>query len=158
VVSKKAGFDGSSTSLSKAIPAALVEYGLDGSALKIRDGSGLSDKNAVPPQYVAQLMIKIRNGEKDLDVIYSSLPVAGQTGTLAGRFVGPNEIARGRVIAKTGWLDAEYALAGIVKAKDGTELAFAFYSIHPGIAPDAKDAQDTLATALYRCGDNLSNN
>ncbi|TAL45974.1 MAG: D-alanyl-D-alanine carboxypeptidase/D-alanyl-D-alanine-endopeptidase [Salinibacterium sp.] len=158
IVSKKTGFDGSSTSLASAIPAALVEYGLDNSGLKIRDGSGLSALNAVPPQYVAQLMIKIKNGEKNLDIIYSSLPVAGQTGTLAGRFVGANAVARGKVIAKTGWLDAEYSLAGIVNAEDGSTIAFAFYSIRGGISADAKEAQDTLATALYRCGDNLSNN
>jgi D-alanyl-D-alanine carboxypeptidase/D-alanyl-D-alanine-endopeptidase (penicillin-binding protein 4) len=158
VVSKSLGFNGSSSSLAQAIPGALVPFGLDTTTITIRDGSGLSDLNAVPPQFVTALMIKVRANEKDLGVIYSSMPVSGQSGSLASRFNGPNEIAAGSVIAKTGWLDSEYSLAGIVNAADGTPLSFAFYSIRDGITDDAKEAQDTLATALFSCGDNLSNN
>ncbi|MDP3207656.1 MAG: D-alanyl-D-alanine carboxypeptidase, partial [Rhodoglobus sp.] len=83
---------------------------------------------------------------------------AGQSGSLYSRFNGSNAIAAGSVIAKTGWLDSEYSLAGIVNAADGTPLSFAFYSIRDGITSDAKEAQDTLATGLFSCGDNLSNN
>ncbi len=158
VVSKTMGFDGSSSSLAQAIPGALVEYGLDTTTVTIRDGSGLSDLNAVSPQFVTSLMIKVRANEKNLGLIYSSLPVAGQSGTLGSRFTGNNAIAAGHVIAKTGWLDSEYSLAGIVNAADGTPLSFAFYSIRDGITSDAKEAQDTLATGLFSCGDNLSNN
>jgi D-alanyl-D-alanine carboxypeptidase/D-alanyl-D-alanine-endopeptidase (penicillin-binding protein 4) len=158
VVSKSMGFNGSSASLAQAIPGALVEYGLTTTELTIRDGSGLSDLNAVSPQFVTQLMIKIRANEKNLGTIYSSLPVSGKTGTLATRFNGANEIATGAIIAKTGWLDTEYSLAGVVNAADGTPLAFAFYSIRDKIPAAAKEAQDTLATALFTCGDNLSNN
>ena len=158
VVSKTMGFDGSSTSLGQAIPGALTEYKLPTTTIVIRDGSGLSDLNAVPPEFVAKLMALVNARTKDLGVVYDSLPVAGESGTLAGRFNGPNEVAAGKVIAKTGWLDAEYSLAGIIKAADGSTLVFAFYSIRDGIDSDAKEAQDTLATAVYNCGDNLSNN
>jgi len=158
VTSVALGFDGSSASLALAIPQALATYGLDVSNVGIRDGSGLSDLNAVSPQFITSLMIKIRADESGLGLIYGALPVAGQSGTLASRFTGANEIARGSVIAKTGWLDAAYTLAGIVNSSDGTPLAFAFYSIRDGISSDAKQAQDSLATALFICGDNLSNN
>lgn len=158
VTSVALGFDGSSASLAQAIPNALSAYGLDVSGISIRDGSGLSDLNAVSPQFVTALMIKVRAGEANLGVIYGALPIAGQSGTLASRFTGANEIARGSVIAKTGWLDAAYTLAGIVNSSDGTPLAFAFYSIRDGISSDAREAQDSLATALFICGDNLSNN
>ncbi len=158
VVSKAMGFDGSSTSLAQAIPGALVAYGLDTTKVTVRDGSGLSDLNAVSPQFITTLMTKVRAGDKDLGVLYSSLPVAGVSGSLASRFTGPNAIAAGNVIAKTGWLDTEYSLGGIINAADGTPLAFAFYSIRDGITEDAKEAQDTLAAAMFSCGDNLSNN
>lgn len=158
VVSKTMGFNGSSASLGQAIPGALTEYGLPTTLITIRDGSGLSDLNAVSPQFVTLLMAKVLAGQKDLGIILSSLPVAGKSGTLAGRFDGPNSIADGAVIAKTGWLDAEYSLGGIIHAADGTPLVFAFYSIRDGITDDAKDAQDTLATGVFSCGDNLSNN
>lgn len=157
VTSKLSGFDGSSSSLGLAIPAALQGYGLDVTRVTIRDGSGLSDLNAVAPQYVAQLMIKIRAGEKSLGTIYSALPVAGQSGTLASRFTGANSIAAGNVVAKTGWLDAAYTLAGIVQSQDGTPLAFMITSIRDGITADAKEAQDTLVAGFFICGDNLSN-
>ena len=37
-------------------------------------------------------------------------------------------------------------------------FAFAFYAIGEGIGSDARAALDTLTTAVYKCGDNLSNN
>ena len=158
VVSKASGFDGSSSSLALAIPVALQAYGLDVTRVTIRDGSGLSDLNAVSPQFMTQLFIKIRANESGLGLIYSNLPVAGQSGTLASRFTGDNAKAAGAVIAKTGWLDSEYSLSGVINAADGTPLTFAFYSIADGIGSSAKEAQDTLAAAVFSCGDNLSNN
>ena len=158
VTSKAMGFDGSSTSLGQAIPGALVEYGLNISGVIVRDGSGLSDLNSVSPQFMTSLMVKVHLPEKDLDIVYSALPVGGVSGTLADRFNGSNAIAAGKVIAKSGWLDSAYTLAGIVNAADGTPLSFAIYSIRDDISSDAKDAQDTFVTGLFSCGDNLSKN
>jgi D-alanyl-D-alanine carboxypeptidase/D-alanyl-D-alanine-endopeptidase (penicillin-binding protein 4) len=157
VTSKAMGFDGSSSSLGLAIPSALQAYNLDVTKVTIRDGSGLSDLNAVSPQFVSQLMIKVRAGEASLGVIYEALPVAGISGTLASRFTGANAIAAGNVVAKTGWLDSAYSLGGIVQAQDGTPLSFMVTSILDGISADAKEAQDSFVTGLFLCGDNLSN-
>ena len=79
-----------------------------------------------------------------------------ESGSLAARFTGENGVARGSVIAKTGWIDTAYSLGGVINAKDGTRLTFAFYAIGD-VRDDAKLALDTLATAVYNCGDNLSN-
>jgi D-alanyl-D-alanine carboxypeptidase/D-alanyl-D-alanine-endopeptidase (penicillin-binding protein 4) len=157
VVSVKSGFGGSAASLQQAIPAALKGYGVPVDALVIKDGSGLSEANAVPPEYVARLMVKILAGEQNLSVVYNSLPVAGKTGSLASRFTGANAVARGNVVAKTGWIDTAYTLGGIVKASDGTPLTFAFYAIGDGISDTAKAAIDTLTTSVFQCGNNLSN-
>ncbi len=157
VTSKAVGFDGSSSSLGLAIPTALQAYGLDLSKVTIRDGSGLSDLNAVSPQWMSQLMIKVRAGEGNLGIIYESLPVAGISGTLSSRFTGSNSIAAGNVVAKTGWLDSAYTLSGIVQAQDGTPLSFMITSIRDGISSDAKEAQDSVVTGFFLCGDNLSN-
>ncbi len=158
VTSKTMGFDGSSVSLAQAIPGGLFEYGLDTSEVTIRDGSGLSDLNAVSPQFMTTLMSKLRANEKDLGIIYSALPVSGQSGSLADRFTGANSIAVGKVIAKTGWLDSAYTLSGVVNAADGTPMSFAIYSIRADISSDAKQAHDTFVTGLFSCGDNLSTN
>jgi D-alanyl-D-alanine carboxypeptidase/D-alanyl-D-alanine-endopeptidase (penicillin-binding protein 4) len=157
VVSVKSGADGSAKSLKTVLPAALAGYGLDTSKLKIRDGSGLSTKNGVSPKFVTQLLREIYDGPHKLRYVYNGLSVAGRTGSLASRFTGSAAVARGSVWAKTGWLDTEYSLAGIVKAKDGTRMAFAFYAIRNGISPSAKVALDNLVAGVYRCGSRLSN-
>ncbi|GAB2452541.1 hypothetical protein GCM10027029_11590 [Conyzicola lurida] len=157
VVSVKSGFGGSAASLQQAIPAALAGYGVPVDKLTIKDGSGLSEASGVPPEYVAKLMVKILAGGQNLNVVYNSLPVAGKSGSLASRFTGANAVARGSVIAKTGWIDTAYTLGGVIKAADGTPLTFAFYAIGDGIGDNAKGAIDTLAASVYNCGDNLSN-
>lgn len=157
VTSRVAGSDGSSASLAKVIPAALANYGLLTSGVTIRDGSGLSNDNAVPATFVAQLMAKVAGGQQSLDVIYDSLPIAGRTGTLASRFSGANAVARGAVNAKTGWIKTEYALAGVVHAQDGTTLSFAFYALG-AINSRTQPALDTITTGVFKCGNNLANN
>lgn len=157
ITSKQSALNGSAASLQQAIPSALRTYGILATGLTIKDGSGLSAGNAVPPAVVTQLLLAMNSGAPNLDVVARGLPVAGESGSLASRFTGDNAVARGRVAAKTGWIDGEYSLAGMVTAADGTVLAFAFYAIRPDIGSDARAALDTLATAVFHCGDNLSN-
>jgi D-alanyl-D-alanine carboxypeptidase/D-alanyl-D-alanine-endopeptidase (penicillin-binding protein 4) len=157
VVSVRSSMGGSAASLQQAIPAALETFDLNADALVIKDGSGLSEANGVPPAFVAQLMVKVMNGEGNLSAVYNALPVAGETGSLASRFTGANAVATGSVIAKTGWIDTAYTLGGVVHAADGTALTFAFYAIGDGITDGARAALDTLATGVFNCGDNLSN-
>jgi D-alanyl-D-alanine carboxypeptidase/D-alanyl-D-alanine-endopeptidase (penicillin-binding protein 4) len=107
---------------------------------------------------MTEFMRTVREGAAGLDVVAQGLPVAGQSGTLASRFTGDNAVARGQVTAKTGWIDTAYTLAGYLTAADGTPLAFTFYAIGEGIGSDARAALDTLTTAVFTCGDNLSNN
>ena len=155
--SKVAGNNGSSASLAQVIPAALAKYGLSTTGVSIRDGSGLSSNNAVPAAFVAQLMAKVSAGQQNLNLVYDALPISGKTGTLAGRFTGANAVARGAVNAKTGWIKTEYSLAGVVHATDGATLAFAFYALG-AINSRTIPALDTVTTALFKCGNNLSNN
>ncbi len=157
VTSKAAGGDGSAASLATVIPAALANYNLVTTGVTIRDGSGLSNDNAVSASFVAQLMAKVAGGQQNLDVIYGALPIAGRTGTLANRFTGSNAAARGAIVAKTGWIKTEYSLAGVVNSADGTQLAFAFYALGE-INSRTQAALDTVAAAVFACGNNLSNN
>ena len=163
IVSKETGFNGSAASLQQAIPGALTAYDtdtykFDTTGLVIRDGSGLSEFNAVPSTTMAKFMVQVGNGAANLAIVRDTMPVAGKSGSLAGRFTGDNAVARGRVVAKTGWIDTSYGLGGTIDAADGTRLAFTFYAVGDGIKDNAKAALDTLTTAAFRCGDNLSNN
>lgn len=158
VAAKTAGMDGGSASVGQLIPAALKDLGLDTTGLVIKDGSGESADNAVPPLFVSRLLVKIRANEADLGVIYTGMPVGGETGDLYDRFTGANEVAKGKVVAKPGWIDNERSLAGVINAADGTPLTFAFYGMGETISFATREALDTLTTAAYTCGNNLSNN
>lgn len=157
VVSKESGAGGSAASLATVIPGALTQYGLVTTGLTIRDGSGLSEGNLVPPLFVSQLMAKVYEGQQGLDIVKGALPVAGRNGSLASRFDGDNAVARGAVSAKTGWVNSSRTLAGFVTANDGTILSFAFYALGP-VQQNATIALDTVTTGVFRCGNNLSNN
>lgn len=157
ITSKESSMNGSAASLQQAIPSALSGLGIPATGLTIRDGSGLSDLNAVPPSVVNLLVRKVIAREGNLGHIEAGLPVAGQSGTLAGRFTGDNARARGAVVAKTGWIDTAYTLGGYLTASDGTLLVFTFYAIGEDIQGDARQALDTLTTGVFDCGDNLSN-
>jgi len=157
VSSKVSGRDGSSGSLTATVSGALAGFGLDPTGLTVKDGSGESNLDAVPPRLVAKLAVQVLAGTKGLDVIYNALPVAGKTGTLAGRFTGANAAARGAVNAKTGSIATAYALAGIVHSADGTALSFAFFAEGKLSAGQSMAALDTVTTGVFHCGNNLSN-
>ncbi|MFB2555212.1 D-alanyl-D-alanine carboxypeptidase/D-alanyl-D-alanine endopeptidase [Herbiconiux liangxiaofengii] len=154
LVAVKLGVGNDFAALNTAIPQALAGYGLDTAGLTIVDGSGLSDLNGVSPAFLTQLFVKIQNREGSLGVIRDGLPVAGRSGTLAGRY--GDSPAAGHVIAKTGWIDTGYTLSGIVEAADGTVLTFAVFALDD-VGDSAKTAIDALVTGVYECGGNLAN-
>lgn len=138
----------------------LAPYGISTSGIRVVDGSGLSDLNRVPPSFLTRLMVKILNRQSGLGMIYDGLPVSGETGTLAaqyGRFQGASSVARGKINAKTGWINGGYTLAGVVHSADGTPLTFAAFALGD-VDNSAMAAIDSLAAGFYRCGGNLSNN
>jgi len=159
LVAVESGVGNTFGALQQSVVTALAAYGVDTTGIVIRDGSGLSDKNAVPPSYLTQLFVKINDREGDLGVIFDGLPIAGgPTGSLSysDRFTGENAIADGAVFAKTGWIDTGYTLSGIIRAADGTPLTFAVYALGD-VRDNAKQALDTITAGFFRCGDDLSN-
>lgn len=156
LVSLDLGFDGSGASIDAAFKKALAALEFDTTGMYFRDGSGLSDDNAVSPIFMAKLMQMLNTATGDLAGVKAGMPVAGESGSLAARFSGENVDARGHVIAKTGWIKKGYTLSGIINAKDGSTLTFAVYALG-SVKPEAKDAIDNLVTGFYRCGNELSN-
>lgn len=155
LVSKQLGYSGSRDSLDVALKAALTRAGLSTLDLVLLDGSGSNESNRVPATFINALLKKVLNEDGDLGVIRRALPIAAETGSLANRFQGENIDAAGKIFAKTGWTKNEYSLAGIIKAKDGTDLVFSIAAIG-NVNATAKDAIDNLATGIYRCGNKLS--
>jgi D-alanyl-D-alanine carboxypeptidase/D-alanyl-D-alanine-endopeptidase (penicillin-binding protein 4) len=155
LVSKQLGYSGSRDSLDVALKAALTRAGLSTLDLVLLDGSGSNEGNRVPATFINALLKKALNENGDLGVIKRALPIAAETGSLANRFKGDNIDAAGKIFAKTGWTKSEYSLAGIIKAKDGTDLVFSVAAIG-NVNATAKDAIDNLVTGIYRCGNKLS--
>ena len=155
--SVKMGLGGTSGSLGQVVSGALQPLGIEMTDVTIIDGSGFSPKNAVSPAFFAKFMTLVLGGANELTYVYNSLSEAGKTGTLADRFRGSAAVAREGVVAKTGKISTAHTLTGIVTAKDGSVLTFAFYASGEGITDDAKAALDDLVAGVYGCGDNLSN-
>jgi D-alanyl-D-alanine carboxypeptidase/D-alanyl-D-alanine-endopeptidase (penicillin-binding protein 4) len=162
LVAIKTGAGNSFSAINAGTLKGLEAYGISENGLYFADGSGLSADNKVPASYLTQFMVKVLNRQGALGSIYDGLPIAGKTGTLGpgyGRFDGSfSSNAVGHVNAKTGWIDTARTLAGVIHAKDGTNLTFAIYALNYGGDDAALAAIDNLTTAIYECGNNLSNN
>jgi D-alanyl-D-alanine carboxypeptidase/D-alanyl-D-alanine-endopeptidase (penicillin-binding protein 4) len=121
VSARTATGDGGSAAAERHAKMVLSELGVDVHGLAQADGSGLSRHNLLRPSHLASLLVAMR-ASKCREAWLDALPVAGESGTLRGRFVdGP---ARGCVRAKTGSMDRVRCLSGYVLCPDSPPLVF----------------------------------
>jgi D-alanyl-D-alanine carboxypeptidase/D-alanyl-D-alanine-endopeptidase (penicillin-binding protein 4) len=137
-----------------AVTAELDKLGLPTEGTHIVDGSGVSHQNRLTPALLtAMLSYDAQPSHTRFHPIFSGLPIAGWSGTLAGRFTAPTSISvTGVLRAKTGTLDGVSALAGTVVDASGRSLAFAVMVDKVPLGLDAPSAEDVIGVALYRCG------
>jgi D-alanyl-D-alanine carboxypeptidase len=106
----------------RAIMEFWSEKGLDLHGFHFDDGNGLSRNNQVSPKQLTDLLYIMRFSNY-FDIFYSSLPIAGYSGTMKKMLAGtPGE---GRVRAKTGTIAGVKSLAGYVSTISGRNLIFA---------------------------------
>ena len=112
----------------------------------LSDGSGLSRKDLVTPRAVVQLLgyaAKQPWGEW----YRSTLPVAGQDGTLSERM--KNTPAAARVFAKTGTIGHGNALSGYATTLRGAHLLFSILGNNNNLhAQDANKVIDAICVAM----------
>lgn len=139
--------------VSAAILQALHDMGIDSFGVVVKDGSGMSDQDRVPPAVLAEIMSKAVSGKDPvLRTLLTGLPLAGVSGTLEDRFKQPeSKVGAGWVRAKTGSIDVTYALVGYVPDVDGRILVFAFNS-NGVMGNPTRYAQDAMAATLRLCG------
>jgi D-alanyl-D-alanine carboxypeptidase/D-alanyl-D-alanine-endopeptidase (penicillin-binding protein 4) len=137
-----------------AVRTVLDRLDVDTSGLRLVDASGLSRRDRASASMLASLLRLATSADHPrLQAVVNGLPVAGRTGTLAGRFgQKPAKAAAGDVRAKTGTLAGVSALAGLTRDHDGRLLAFALLARRPGGADPAESALDDAAAALASCG------
>lgn len=105
-----------------ATRAALADLPLRWEGVAIRDGSGLSRRNRITPDFLADLSAAM--GASELREVWdAAMAVTGERGTLRNRMVGTP--AQGRVLAKTGTLSGVRSLTGSVLGPDGSRYHFA---------------------------------
>lgn len=96
--------------------------GLDLSGVKLRDGSGLSRKNLITPITLARALTIISK-ESWYPEVYASLPVAGESGSVAEQF--RKSVAKGNLRAKSGTLEGVKNFCGYATTASGRKLAYA---------------------------------
>jgi len=123
----------------------LTSLGIDTKGMKLVDGSGLSGANRISAVTVSQLLLKIRS-ESQLKVVYDSLPVGGESGTLIGRYHTTAPQAVGIVKAKTGSTRHTVSLAGYTSSG---EKEYVFVVIADGVGR-TKRSQNAARSAIDR--------
>jgi serine-type D-Ala-D-Ala carboxypeptidase/endopeptidase (penicillin-binding protein 4) len=137
---------GRGTSARAALLAASEVTRSGGSLKQFRayDGSGLSRYDRASPAVLVKLL-GYAEGRPWASYLRAALPVAGKSGTLAGRMRGT--AAAGRVRAKTGTLSDVSTLSGFATSRGGTRFVFSMMT--NGASPtDAQVTQDAVCAVL----------
>lgn len=112
----------------------------------LSDGSGLSRKDLVTPRAIVQLL-RYASTQPWGEIYRSSLPVAGEDGTLAERM--KNTPAGGHVFAKTGTIGHGNTLSGYATTVHGAHLLFSILGNNNNLhAQDANKIIDAIAVAM----------
>jgi D-alanyl-D-alanine carboxypeptidase/D-alanyl-D-alanine-endopeptidase (penicillin-binding protein 4) len=140
-----------------AVRQVLLDLGVDVGPGML-DSSGLAARDRLTPDALTGVVRLAASSEHPaLHVVIDALPVAGWSGTLAGRYVTPPaDAGAGLVRAKTGTLTSVSTLAGLAHDADGRLLAFAVMADRVGAtAADTSAAEaaiDRVAATLASCG------
>lgn len=166
-VARATGAQASFSGASQAVLTVLRSHGFDISRATLVDGNGLSINDAVPATLLTELLGAAAAPDESPDEsqadaahqqrtaalrpLLVGLPVAGGSGTLADRYLGPAAAGRGWVRAKTGTLTGVNSLAGTVLDADGRMLVFALLSNGPNPV-SVRPRLDALTAGLRSCG------
>ncbi|MBA8826558.1 D-alanyl-D-alanine carboxypeptidase/D-alanyl-D-alanine-endopeptidase (penicillin-binding protein 4) [Saccharopolyspora lacisalsi] len=155
------GHQPSFSGTAEAVHEVLTEHGFDLSGTRMVDANGLSPKDRVTPRALGSVLAATtvprgRDGTlpkrtRELRDLLLGLPVAGSSGSLAGRYEQAAASGRGWVRAKTGTLTDVNGLAGTVVTSQGKLLVFALISNGTSSAV-ARPALDRVAATLSGVG------
>lgn len=141
----KNGYPLNKDGLNDMVHEKLTSLGIDTTGMKLVDGSGLGGSNRISAVTVSQLLLKIRS-EPQLKVVYDSLPVGGESGTLIDRYHTTAPQAVGIVKAKTGSTRHTVSLAGYTSSG---EKEYVFVVIADGVGR-TKRSQNAARSAIDR--------
>ena len=124
----------------------ISRVGLNPPNYRIADGSGLSLYNYLSAELEVRLLRYAYRQAQVWEVLFPTLPVAGESGTLSKRMKGT--AAAGNVCAKTGTVSGISSLAGYCTSDNGHVLCFAI--INQGVLRNSqgRNFQDLVCLAL----------
>ena len=106
-----------------SVKAFWKERGMKVKGMNLCDGSGLSQYNSVAPAQLVFLLTDMKRKGRFFKTFYSSLPLAGKSGTLQDMFVG--SLAEDNLRAKSGTIYKVKTYAGYITTRSGRHIAFA---------------------------------
>lgn len=108
----------------------------------------------MPPALLSAVLAEVASGEAPaLEQILFDVPIAGLSGTLAGRFdAEETEDASGLVRGKTGYLGGAATLAGVAVLPDGRTVGYsiAVHGFDGADADAARAAVDQVAAEMVQ--------
>lgn len=112
-----------------AIEAVLKELGVDTSyGIKMADGSGLSRKNYVSPDFFCRFLTAMMSSPHFEDYIHT-LPSPGSNGTLSANMKGSPAETKARIKVKSGSMEGVRCYSGYIIPKDGCQDETIVFSI-----------------------------
>jgi len=138
------GRTGSTAAGVSVIKGVLGRLGVPLAGVAVTDGSGLDDGNRATCPFLAGLLVHAGRHSP----VGDGLPVAGESGTLANRFV--TSPAKGRLRAKTGTLNYVTALSGYIDTRPGATLTFSYIASGRAVSAALVRIQEDLGNALVR--------
>jgi D-alanyl-D-alanine carboxypeptidase/D-alanyl-D-alanine-endopeptidase (penicillin-binding protein 4) len=142
---ERMGPPGSAEKGIQAVRMFLDTLGVKPEGCRLVDGSGLSRANALSPEVLVKVLAWMYRQFKLSPEFVSTLPVAGEDGTLTRRLSQASRLSR----AKTGTLTGVSSLAGYAVNKRGEVLAFAVLVNGAAVpASEIRDLQDELVKRL----------
>lgn len=148
-IGKKIHDEGSFEKGLQVIHATMIELGVDGRTIMLRDGSGLSHKTMIPARELSKMLYEIQDKEW-FPVFKDALPIGGNPYLLEGgslRFRLFDSPAADNVRAKTGTLTGVSTLSGYVTSADGKELIFSIM-INNHLSVTIRDIEDDIVSIL----------
>jgi D-alanyl-D-alanine carboxypeptidase/D-alanyl-D-alanine-endopeptidase (penicillin-binding protein 4) len=133
----------------KVLSGYLRGLGVDEREFVIADGSGLSRDNRLSANALTRVLMHLATGA-DWEFYKSSLAVGGLDGTIENHFW--EKQYRGRVLAKSGYIQAVRALSGVVRTDSG-DYIFSILANKAGSG--ARTAIDSAVKAVIDWGAHL---
>jgi D-alanyl-D-alanine carboxypeptidase/D-alanyl-D-alanine-endopeptidase (penicillin-binding protein 4) len=131
----------------KSVESVLASWGIAPDAAILRDGSGLSRYDYVAPEALVQVLARMYRDPAQRGPFFSSLNVAGQSGTIAARL--KNTPAAGNARAKDGAMAGVRSLCGLVNSADNEPLVFAILANNFAVpGPTVTSAIDAMVAKL----------